>query len=93
MENIPTSATETEIALFIEQLDFPNNHINIRFAAIAYLGMCRHEYMSHEWMANHFAWEKSLRDIGYIAGEKNANTIRDRITQTYRSKGYCLVSD
>lgn len=88
MKEIPTCATKAEIDFFIEGLDAPDNPVNTQFAAMAYLGMCRHEYMGPDWIICQFALEESLRNIERMAGQEAANTIRERIEQTYSQKGY-----
>lgn len=88
MSQIPTTATEAEIAFFINGLDAPDNPVNTRFAAMAYLGMCRHAYMSPDWIICQFALEESFREICHMADRQTADIIRDRIEQTYRRKGY-----
>lgn len=88
MNNIPTAATPAEIAFFIKGVDAPDTPVNAQFAAMAYLGMCRHAYMNDDWIICQFAWEESLRSICHMSSEETANIIRDRIEQTYRQKGY-----
>ncbi|CAK7026372.1 hypothetical protein [Saezia sanguinis] len=88
MKQIPTSATKEEIVFFIKGIDAPDNPVNTQLAAMAYLGMCRHEYLGPDWYLCQFAWEQGNRNIRRIAGEKAANVIRERIDQTYRKKGY-----
>lgn len=88
MNDIPSAATKAEIAFFIEGLDAPDIPVNTQFAAMAYLGMCRHKYMSHDWIICQFALEESLREICHMADKGTANTIRARIEQTYHQKGY-----
>lgn len=93
MKNIPLTATKDEIAFFISGLAAPDKPVNTQFAAMAYLGMCRHKYMEPDWLICQFAWKESLLRIRHIAGEKTANAIRDRIDQTYRKKGYKPAPD
>ena len=88
MNDTPTTATPTEITFFIKDLDTPDYSVNAQFAAMAYLGMCRHVYMSPDWVICQFALEEALRNIRHQAGKKNADTIKDHIEQTFRQKGY-----
>ena len=88
MDNIPSVPTEAEIAFFIENLITPSRPVNTQYAAMAYLGMCRHEYMSPDWLICQFAWEESIENINNDSRE-NAAHIKSHIEKLYRDKGYC----
>ena len=87
MINVPSVATEAEIALFINNLKTPSPPVNTQYAAMAYLGMCRHKYMSPDWLICQFAWEESIDNIHNDSAE-NAAQIKSRIEKHYQEKGY-----
>jgi len=91
MEKMPTTGTQEEIDFFVKGLHAPDTPVNTQFAVMAFLGMCRHEYMSADWIICQFAWEESLCNILRQAGKRASDTIRDRIEQTYCEKGYSPI--
>ncbi|WP_126977044.1 hypothetical protein [Saezia sanguinis] len=88
MSTIPPTATTSEIALFVKSIDTPGRPVNTEYAAMAYLGMCRNQYMSHNWLICQFAWEESINNIKQSVGEATASIVKTRIEQLYQQKGY-----
>lgn len=87
MTNIPSVATKAEIDFFTEGLVVPLETVNTRYAAMAYLGMCRHRYETPDWLICQFAWDESIDDIQKDS-TTNADQIKLRIEECYRRKGY-----
>lgn len=87
MINIPSVATTAEIELFTKGLVAPLETVNIRYAAMAYLGMCRHRYETPDWLICQFAWDESIDSIRKDS-TINADQIKLRIEECYRRKGY-----
>lgn len=88
MNNILSSPSKDEISLFLEGINAPDDPVNTQVAAMAYLGMCRHEYMSVDWIICQYAYEESLANILNRAGKCVSNLIKNRIETYYQQKGY-----
>lgn len=88
MNNTPYEATPEEIAIFLQGMKSPSSPVNTKYAAMAFLGMCRHDYMTHDWMAHEFTWRESIKIIRDGFGEDIAATIKKRIKETYQQRGY-----
>lgn len=88
MHKIPSAATKEEIEKIVAGLNSPTQPVNTTYAAMAYLSMCRHPYMSVEWLIAQFVWDESIKKISDCVAQDTANTVKSRIEQLYQEKGY-----
>jgi len=88
MNNILSMSTRDEIQKFIEGIHSSTEPVNTKYAAMAYLSMCRHPYMSADWLIAEFAWKECLEKIAEDEGENAANMIKTRIQEYYEKKNY-----
>lgn len=93
MSDIPSAATQTEIAKFVEGLGAVVPPVNTQYAAMAYLGMCRHKFMSSDWLICQFAWEESIENIHSEDNADAAKIVKSRIEKLYQGKGYFPNTD
>lgn len=83
MNKIPSMPTVDEIVKFIGVTRPYKEPVHTRYAAIAYLGMCRHPYMSADWLIAEYAWKECFGNIADCEGDNIADIIKARIKNHY----------
>lgn len=89
---IPERAATADVDSWLfDQPDRPFQRQQTAFAATGFLGMCRHPYLSPDWIAHNNLWADSCNDLSKIIDPASAGgadaVITDRIRETYKSRG------
>ena len=96
METSQETATKEQIDEWLrDQPEFEFIRHQTGFAAMAYLGLCRHQCMSPDWIAHSHLWtasEKTLAEMfanqSETNGIKEAQVITNRISRTFKNLGF-----
>lgn len=94
---IPTAATEAELDAWLrDQPAREWQREQMAFAAMAYLGMCRHAYLSADWVAHNTLWEQACNTLSRIVSGRDQGgadkPLTDRIQATYKKRGFKVNS-
>ncbi|MBL5862117.1 hypothetical protein JBO49_15985 [Serratia fonticola] len=92
---IQTTASEEQINGWLaDQPEREFQRHQTSFAAMAYLGMCRHAHMSADWIAHNCLWCESCNALSTIINPTALGgaekIISDRIEETFKNLGYII---
>lgn len=64
----------------------------MQFAAMAFLGMCRHAYLSADWIAHNELWASACNSLSRVISGRDEGghdkLLTDRLRLTYEARGF-----
>lgn len=88
--NIPDFPSEDDVSFFLSGIARYGVNVNAKFLAMAYFGMCKHEFMSPDWLVHEFVWDTAFDKVEVFCGKETVQTMKKRIADTYQSSGYYI---